>query len=157
LAARCRAATRERVREHVCLNLHRDAFLQEHCAAPCAALLQRMRAAAPRAWDVPNNLTVRCIELHTYAPGGGLEAAGHRDNGSALSLSLLLTDAAAFDGGEFVTYAAGAPVCHDVGRGDAVLFPSEKVHNVTTVTRGLRQSLVVELWQGATNVKDRFG
>jgi len=66
---------------------------------------------------------VRCIELHTYAPGGSLETACHRDNGS-LSLSLLLSESSAFDGGRFITYYNGAPVVHDVGRGDAVLFPS---------------------------------
>jgi predicted 2-oxoglutarate/Fe(II)-dependent dioxygenase YbiX len=49
-------------------------------------------------------------------------------------------------GGEFVTYCDGAPVAHKMAQGDAILFHSEKLHNISTVTGGLRQSLVVELW-----------
>jgi len=41
-------------------------------------------------------------------------------------------------------------------RGDALLFHSEKVHNVAAVTRGLRNSLVIELWQGPCNLRDRY-
>ena len=40
-------------------------------------------------------LRVRCVELHTYAVGGGLMERGHRDKGSAISLSALLTAPAA--------------------------------------------------------------
>jgi hypothetical protein len=89
---------------------------------------------------------VRCIELHHYSKGGGLTDPGHRDCGSALTMSVLLSDPDAVTGGDFVTYSDGAPVAHKMGRGDAILFHSEKLHNISTVTSGLRQSLVVELW-----------
>ena len=52
--------------------------------------------------------------------------------------------------------ADGQAVRHPMRRGDALLFCSEKVHNVALITRGQRNSLVVELWQGETNTKDRY-
>ena len=41
--------------------------------------------------------------------------------------------------------------------GDALLFHSEKRHNVTPVGDGGRSSLVVELWAAPANVMDRYG
>ena len=65
-------------------------------------------------------------------------------------------DARAFDGGRFVTYdAAGAPVVHELDRGDAVVFASDQVHHVATVSRGERRALVVELWAGPATNHDR--
>jgi len=90
---------------------------------------------------------VRCIELHHYSPGGGLFTPGHRDTGSSLTMSILLSDPDNVVGGDFVTYGAGGvPVAHKMAQGDAILFHSEKLHNISTVTSGVRQSLVVELW-----------
>ena len=43
------------------------------------------------------------------------------------------------------------------GRGDALLFHSEKRHNVTPVGDGGRSSLVIELWAAPANVIDRYG
>jgi hypothetical protein len=42
-------------------------------------------------------------------------------------------------------------VVHELDPGDAILFHSEALHNVLTVTRGLRQSLVIELWTEPKN------
>lgn len=92
---------------------------------------------------------VRTVELHHYATGGSLITPGHRDCGSELTISVLLSDPAKVSGGDFVTYSSSedrAPIAHQMGRGDAILFCSEKLHNISTVTRGVRQSLVVELW-----------
>ena len=56
-------------------------------------------------------LGVRCIEYHEYKVGGALLEENHRDVGSELTLSVLLTDAGELDGGTFVTYDAdGTPV-----------------------------------------------
>ena len=44
---------------------------------------------------------------------------------------------------------------HEMARGDALLFDSEKAHNVSTLTRGVRHSLVLELWSGPQNMHDR--
>lgn len=89
---------------------------------------------------------VRCIELHHYSAGGGLLTPGHRDTGSALTISVLLSDPDTVTGGDFVTYNEGMPVAHLMARGDAILFNSESLHNISSVNSGLRQSLVVELW-----------
>ena len=98
------------------------------------------------------DLRVRCVEFHSYAAGGHLMMPGHRDLGSTVSLSVLLADPSTFDGGAFLF--DGSPV-RGVGRGDGVLFPSERVHNVEPVTRGTRHALVLELWAGAANTHDR--
>ena len=105
-------------------------------------------------------------EYHSYAEGGGLLAPGHRDEGSSLTMSVLLSEPQApqaqggggggFGGGEFITWDGGAqPVAHTMRRGDAVLFHSCRAHNVAQVTHGLRQSLVIELWTQDTNNRDR--
>lgn len=137
---------------HEVLYLHRDGFFAREYAALCERLTAAMRAALPRA----QRLEVRCVELHTYGVGGGLTIPDHRDLGSELSLSALLSDARAFDGGRFVTYdAAGAPVVHELDRGDAVVFASDRVHHVATVSRCERRALVVELWAGPATNHDR--
>jgi hypothetical protein len=89
---------------------------------------------------------VRTIELHHYSAGGGLLTPGHRDTGSDLTISVLLSDPVDVSGGDFVTYREGVPSAHKMGRGDAILFQSEDLHNISTVTGGVRQSLVVELY-----------
>jgi hypothetical protein len=143
--------------EHVVLYMHRGGWFQRELSALCAHVLAGMHAHCAGMLDSdPLGLRVRCIELHHYAPGGSLLAARHRDNGSALTMSVLLSDPARAQGGAFVTYMEGLPLIHSMGRGDAILFASEKLHNVSTVMGGVRQSLVIELWTGPTNLKDRF-
>eukprot|EP00547_Thalassionema_nitzschioides_P012659 CAMPEP_0194259134 /NCGR_PEP_ID=MMETSP0158-20130606/42864_1 /TAXON_ID=33649 /ORGANISM="Thalassionema nitzschioides, Strain L26-B" /LENGTH=72 /DNA_ID=CAMNT_0038998813 /DNA_START=101 /DNA_END=319 /DNA_ORIENTATION=+ len=71
-------------------------------------------------------------------------------------MSILLSDPAGVTGGDFVTYGEGMPMAHNMRRGDAILFQSEKLHNISTVTKGIRQSLVVELWASTENAKGRF-
>lgn len=139
-------------------------------------------------------LHVRCIEVHTYMTGGGLIQPLHRDNGSTLTMSVLLsTPHKDFGGGEFVTYSDDVPpddddddddsnadyvkeeegggdssssprpssstarmIVHDMKRSDAIVFASEKLHNVATVQHGMRQALVIELWRQGENQRDRF-
>jgi len=105
---------------------------------------------------VPDQLAVRCIELHKYEVDGSLLDPGHRDNGSARTISVLLSHPHEFSGGQFVTYSEGFPVMHELAEGDAVLFHSEQLHNVVTVTSGVRFSLVVELWARPANSHDRY-
>lgn len=90
---------------------------------------------------------VRTIELHHYAAGGNLITPGHRDCGSELTISVLLSDPVVeYTGGDFVTYHEGVPIAHTMEKGDAILFPSEDLHNIASVTSGVRMSLVVELY-----------
>lgn len=96
--------------------------------------------------DTESMLQVRTVELHHYAAGGGLVDPGHRDCGSELTLSILLSDPEDVSGGDFVTYREGKAYAHKMERGDAILFNSQKLHNISTVNSGFRKSLVVELW-----------
>ena len=123
--------------EHVMLNTHRDRFFQENFPLVCDKLVNSMvhhgmtlpLISADWQRKCASTLALRCIELHTYCAGGALVAPGHRDNGSVLSMAVVLTSE--FAGGSFVTYATnGAPIVHDLSRGDAILFLSEKTHNV---------------------------
>ena len=105
---------------------------------------------------VASDLRVRCVELHSYIPGGGLMDSDHRDSGSSLTMSVALTDPATLSGGEFLTYNCNhEAVTHRLERGSAILFRSEDLHNVAVVKRGLRQTLVIELWTGKANRVDR--
>ena len=142
---------------HAVCYLHYDGFAQRTEPELMERLLAAMRAHAPSVWPrSTQKLHIRCIELHTYKEGGGLFLPRHRDNDSVLTLSCRVSEDGAFGGGRFVTYDRGAPVAHRLDQGSAVLFPSEKLHNIERVSRGTRESLVIELWEGATNGVDRF-
>ena len=80
----------------------------------------------------------------------------HRDHGSTLTLSVLLSDPEEVEGGTLITWTGGTPCHHDELRcGDGVVFHSERVHNVSAVMGGTRHSMVIELWVGAENTRDR--
>ena len=72
-------------------------------------------------------------------------------------MSVLLSHPHDVKGGTFMTYdhATGQQQHHSVARGDALLFHSEKMHNVAPITEGVRHSFVVELWLRKPNGKDR--
>lgn len=122
---------------------------------------------APAPAPLATELSVRCAELHTYTPGGQLMYRDHRDSGSSLTLSVLLTDPEQHEGGRFLTFDAAAnrrtmwtdddaPVVHAPTRGDAIFLRSEDLHAVTPVKSGGRQSLVIELWARPPNNVDRY-
>lgn len=83
------------------------------------------------------------VQLAEYSVGE--EYRDHLDIGAGraalrkLSLSVQLTDPAAYDGGNLVIWRTGTV---ERSRGAAVVFPSYLVHKVEPVTRGLRRSLV---------------
>jgi len=134
---------------HESVFLHADGFVWRESAELFGSVVARMREQ----WAAP--LGVRCIEYHTYRPGGALLDPDHRDVGSVLTLSALLVDPDDLDGGEFMTWEDGSAVVHDLECGDAVIFRSERVHNVAVVLEGVRHSLVIELWDGPDNACDR--
>lgn len=150
---------------HDVVYLHRGGYFAREWAALLARLVAAMRSAdledgRARAAEPPLELAVRCVELHTYRVGGALLDADHRDNGSTITISVLLSDSERVDGGKFVTWAyderGARAVPHDIRRGDAIILNSEKLHNVSPVTRGLRKALVLELWRQPANGYDRF-
>ena len=100
-------------------------------------------------------VSTRCIEIHTAGPSGGLPHPMHYDNGSCVTIDVMLTEPLA--GGRFQTLelaggGGGDDGCtqdvHEFRRGDAVIFPSHKYHSVTPVEQGVRQVLIMELWVG---------
>ena len=142
--------------EHVALYLHRNRYIHTQWPQLWNRLEEGMRTQSGSWGSAATPLSVRCCELHTYACGGSLLDATHTDEGSSLTLSVLL--AAPVSGGEMLTYnASGGEVVHQMSVGDALLFHSEKRHNVAQVTGGMRRSLVVELWAAPPNVMDRYG
>ena len=141
---------------HVALNLHRGGYFAAGWPQLTAKITGAMRSQPGHWCDEGVALHIRCIELHTYAVGGGLMMVDHRDYGSALTMSILLSEAACLEGGELLTWREGAPVVHAMGRGDALLFHSEKVHNVSPIEKGERRSLVIELWVRQPNQRNRY-
>lgn len=101
-------------------------------------------------------LNVRCVEAWTYTVGGGLVDKYHNDTDSVLTLVCLLSDPSDFDGGAFRTWESdGTHMVHAMAEGDAICFLSHKFHNIVPLTRGVRKSLVIELWQGGVGHKGR--
>ena len=64
-------------------------------------------AGQPARWRGLESLSLRCIELHTTAPGGNLASATHCDSGSTVTVDVLIDDG--FTGGEFETPSCTAP------------------------------------------------
>ena len=56
-----------------------------------------------------------------------------------------------------ITWDALDEQTHEMVAGDALLFHSEKRHNVSQVVSGQRVSLVIELWAAPANSVDRYG
>jgi hypothetical protein len=146
-------------------------------------VLDKLRGFATRAWaegkwsgdsETPGpihscdvdvaSLSTRVVEHWHYEVGGGLEDPFHYDIDSVLTLVACLSDEKQLEGGVFRTNeAGGSQLEHPLAQGDTVCFISHKYHNVTPVTKGIRKSLVVELWQGgkkrsrAANPKPKAG
>jgi hypothetical protein len=88
-------------------------------------------------------LGFRCVEHISYPPGVGLEE--HEDEDSTYTVSVLLSDASEYEGGNFVLLG-DTRVAEAFAPGDALVFASMRAHKVTPVTAGRRRVLVVELW-----------
>ena len=106
-------------------------------------------------WHVMKNrsqLNFRTIEFHEYTEGGGLLnwRDKHFDDGSLITIDIMLTDTNEFEGGALVfpSNHEATPYEPDFEQGDAVFFLSHKFHNVTPLRKGRRQVLVCEIWDG---------
>lgn len=142
---------------HSKLFLHFNGYFQAECPRICNGLLAQMRSRCEVERTDRGQMRIRTIEYHTYSAGGSLLDPAHRDHGSDLSLSVLLSSHAEHSGGDFMTWSGGRAVVHPLVQGDGVLFRSELVHNVSAVTEGVRHALVIELWEAeGDNQADRY-
>ena len=93
---------------------------------------------------------IRVVEYHEYGVGGQVNDPKHTDAGSLVTMSVMLSDASEFTGGNFTTLEEDGSVTGfpDFQRGDGLVFISEKYHSVQMVETGTRRSLVTELWAG---------
>ena len=146
---------------HEVLFMHDEFYqtFQQACPALLSKIMQTVRHAADAsglcASSKVDSLAVRCIEFHTYVSGGSLMDPNHCDVGSTLTLSALLTLPG--EGGVFsTTDSTGLVTQHDLACGDAILFCSQTMHNVSPVKCGTRHALVLELWSQRANRHDRF-
>jgi hypothetical protein len=105
----------------------------------------------------PRHLGVRCIELLEYEQHG--ELLWHEDADSIYTLTFMLGDPKAFGGGEFLirprpwsarqngTAISLLPLLRASPKQyGGILFDSLASHAVTTLSRGKRTVLAVELW-----------
>ena len=130
-------------------------------------LHQRIKSAALQVdreyWNVTTGIkhvNYRVVEYHTMRSmlggqptGGGLHTRRHCDHGSLITVDIILTNPAEFEGGVLQTLEPGGELLnHEWEQGDALVFLSHKFHCVSELTRGTRQVLVLELWQGSENL-----
>lgn len=119
-------------------------------------LLSLIRSEDATRWGLLSHRSValRSLEYHAYTDGGSVMDPEHRDDGSLLTISVLLSRSEDFRGGAFSTFNGNERVEHPMQRGDGVLFLSEKRHNVSAV-EGDRRTLVLELWDVPRNQHSR--
>ena len=113
-------------------------------------------------WNVTagaRHANYRVAEYHTMRSalggrptGGGLRTLKHVDQGSLVTIDILLSDPAEIEGGVLQTLEAdGALLPHAWEQGDALVFLSHKYHCVSELTGGTRQVMVCEFWEGTEN------
>ena len=141
------------------------AHTDRHFQLAFPELLERIRrvvldADEEATWGVlkgreATSLNFRTIEFHRYESGGSLSnwRDEHFDDGSLITIDIMLSDpdAGDFVGGELVFPTEDGSFDSSVETfeiGDAMLFVSHKPHNVRPVVKGVREVLVLELWEG---------
>jgi hypothetical protein len=109
-------------------------------------------------WEIierfePSEVNLRVVEYHEYTSGGKLLDPEHCDHGSLVTIDVMLSDHAAFTGGELCVIEGGDGNATDLvpqrfEQGDALVFVSHKRHCVQAVESGRRCVLVAEFWNG---------
>lgn len=84
------------------------------------------------------------LEYHAGEEAGKYEAHidGRINSNRKLSFSVLLSDPNDYDGGDLIIYEGKNPIIAPKCRGMITFFPSNVLHEVTPVTRGVRRSIV---------------
>ncbi|CAE7040409.1 for [Symbiodinium natans] len=133
--------------------LQQDGFARKSLATILDKLADAAVQRGPAPWRPCKRdaglLRPRCVEHHLVSPGGALPDPTHFDGGSLFTIDVMLcTPGVDFQGGDFCTLEGNGLQKHAFDRGDALIFLSHKAHCVQPVTEGLRQTLVMELWEG---------
>mmetsp|Transcript_36641 Transcript_36641/g.92198 ORF Transcript_36641/g.92198 Transcript_36641/m.92198 type:complete len:234 (-) Transcript_36641:55-756(-) len=138
--------------------LHADGLFQDGAPKLLQKLLDAALAAdaGPAGWNLlvqaqkHGRLNPRVIEHHVVTSGGTLSDKYHFDEGSLVTIDVMLSKPKEdFQGGSFCTSeGVGEYEVHDFCQGDALLFVSHKFHFVQHVISGQREVLVIELWEG---------
>ena len=134
-------------------------MLREKPAESVSPLYERDR---PEHWNVTagaRHANYRVAEYHTMRSalggrptGGGLRTLKHVDQGSLVTIDILLSDPAEIEGGVLQTLEPdGELLSHAWEQGDALVFLSHKYHCVSELTGGTRQVMVCEFWEGTEN------
>ncbi|CAJ1417269.1 unnamed protein product [Effrenium voratum] len=89
---------------------------------------------------------LRVAEFHEMWPGGRLADRHHFDVGSLITLDVMLREPT--EGGTFQTLERGRLRAHRFHLGDVLVFVGHKYHSVSTLRKGSRRVLVLELWRG---------
>lgn len=139
---------------HTVKFLHGKREFQKTLPGVFAKLTDAVLSAARDSWGVLASddalPCVRVIEFHEYALGGSLKEKQHFDEGSLVTIDVMLSPDGAFKGGEFRTWECDGemrqwPLANE---GDAVLFLSHKYHSISPLTGGTRNVLIMETWLG---------
>ena len=140
--------------EHRVAHLHRNGGLQRDKGRLLDRVLSSIRREDAAKWRLllGRPVCLRSAEYHAYTRGGSVADPEHRDQGSLLTLTVLLSEPdECVHGGELHLATSAnrdnAMVHVPLKRGDGCLFVSERRHNVTRID-GCRKSFVIELWDG---------
>jgi hypothetical protein len=84
------------------------------------------------------------LEYYAGDEAGKYEAHldGSINSNRKLSFSVLLSDPSEYDGGDLLIYEGKGPIVVPKRQGMITFFPSNVLHEVTPVTRGVRRSIV---------------
>lgn len=84
------------------------------------------------------------LEYHSGDEAGKYDAHidGNINSNRKLSFSVLLSDPSEYEGGDLIIYEGKSPMIIPKKRGMITFFPSNVLHEVTPVTKGVRRSIV---------------
>lgn len=139
------------------LYLHADRLIQTETPELLDHMLQAMQQADSAQWGHWSpSFNMRVVEFHEYRAGAGLTSKLHFDEGSAYTMIIMLSRPGSdFTGGIFRTWEADDNwKAHHLQQGDCLVIPSHKLHTVDKVTSGVRNVVVMEVWQGPEGVSD---
>eukprot|EP01084_Bolivina_argentea_P122189 216555_1 len=137
--------------------LQKDGLFEKREPKLLMHLIQTMKEADQEHWKLieneiedKQNVNYRVIEYHHYIKGGGLVNKKHFDGGSIMTAVIMLSDPENdFEGGRSLFWEKDDEFqIYDLKQGDMIVFPSHKFHSVSTVTKGERCVMVIELWEG---------